>query len=112
EVPVKEEFDWVSTSVQPADSPVKVALSVSSESPDALRPLSVTLAPPLHAVGPLKVGASATPLAVTVIVSDPVVAGPPAPSCEVTLRLRTAVSPPASGAVIASAPRSAAANVA
>src|SRR5439155_149904 len=67
---------------------------------------------PLNTVGPLKVGASSTPLAGTVSVSDPVVAGPLAPSCEVTLRVRTAVSPPASGAVIRSAPRSLAANVA
>ena len=67
---------------------------------------------PLNTVGPLNVGASATPNAVTVSVSDPVAEGPLGPSREVTIRVRTAVSPPWSGAVILSAPRSLAENVA
>src|SRR5204863_3519371 len=54
---------------------------------------------------------SATPNAVTVSVSDPVAEGPLDPSREVTVRVRTAVSPPWSGAVILSAPRSLAENV-
>src|SRR5438105_178176 len=76
EVRVKDEAECVSISIQPDDSPVIVALSVSSPSPVAVSPLSVTLAPPLKLVGPLKVGAAATPNAVTVRISDPVAEGP------------------------------------
>src|SRR5438046_461242 len=90
--------------------------STSSPSPDTAIPDSVIVDPgsslPLKLVGPPKVGASATPNAVTVRISDPVAEGPLDPSREVTVRVRTAVSPPWSGAVILSAPRSLAANVA
>ncbi len=69
EVAVKDEPEAVSTTVQPEDSPVSVAL-VPSVSPTseiaALSPFSVTLAPPMNSVPPLKTGGSATPAATSV----------------------------------------------
>src|SRR5207247_1228920 len=103
----------------PVGIPVTVAgaaVNTSSPSPDTAIPDSVIVDPgsslPLNTVGPLKLGASATPNAVTVSVSDPVAEGPLDPSREVTVKVRTAVSPPLSGAVILSSPMSLAANVA
>src|SRR5205085_1510547 len=106
-----------SKSVHPVGIPDTVAaVKLSSPSPDTAIPPSVIVDPgsslPLKLVGPLKLGASATPLAVTVMVSDPLAVGPPLPSCALTVRVRTAVSPPSSGAVIRNAPRSPAGRLA
>src|SRR5712691_11130811 len=101
----------MSTSVQPEDSPAIVALvpSVSSASKVvAASPLRVTLEPPLHTLVAPNTGASATPVADTVRTSTALAVAPP--SLELTVKVRNALSPPRSGAVTTSSPRSAAAK--
>src|SRR5439155_23080798 len=98
-----------SFTVQPAGIPDKVALSVSSLSPVALSPLSV-IGPsslPCHTVVAPNTGSSATPLAVTLRISTALVTAPPA---VLTVSVRNALSPPRSGAVTTSGPRSGAAT--
>src|SRR4029077_10333978 len=94
-----------SATLHPSGTPEIVALSESSASPVTDNPLSVIglSSLPTHTlVGP-NTGASATPLAVTLRTSTALV---PRPSGVLTVSVRNALSPPWSGALTTSRPRS------